>query len=134
MIIALIGFAAVLLLAFMRMPLGVALGLVGVVGFGMLSGFPAAIANASRLVIDSGQSYGLSKFPIRINHTCAPTCNTQLITFAPDYLHTPNDVPHCSTFGLSFPNSLLCILKDSPFLLTGVPFLMPRGHILMRFP
>jgi C4-dicarboxylate transporter, DctM subunit len=66
MIIALIGFAAVLLLAFMRMPLGVALGLVGVVGFGMLSGFPAAIANASRLVIDSGQSYGLSVLPMFI--------------------------------------------------------------------
>ena len=33
MIIALIGFAAVLILAFLRMPLGVALGLVGLVGF-----------------------------------------------------------------------------------------------------
>ena len=66
MTIALIGFAAVLLLAFLRMPLGIALGLVGVVGFGTLSGFPAAIANASRLVIDAGQSYSLSVLPMFI--------------------------------------------------------------------
>jgi tripartite ATP-independent transporter DctM subunit len=66
MTIALIGFAAVLLLAFMRMPLGIALGVVGVVGFGELSGYPAAISNASRLVIDSGQSYSLSVVPLFI--------------------------------------------------------------------
>jgi tripartite ATP-independent transporter DctM subunit len=66
MTVALIGFAAVLLLAFMRMPLGIALGVVGVVGFGELSGYPAAISNASRLVIDSGQSYSLSVVPLFI--------------------------------------------------------------------
>jgi len=33
MIASLIGFGAVLVLAFMRVPLGIALGLVGVVGF-----------------------------------------------------------------------------------------------------
>ena len=33
MTFALIGFAVVLILAFLRMPLGVALGLVGLVGF-----------------------------------------------------------------------------------------------------
>ena len=33
MTIALVGFGAVLLLAFMRMPLGLALGLVGFIGF-----------------------------------------------------------------------------------------------------
>jgi C4-dicarboxylate transporter DctM subunit len=64
--VALIGFAAVLALAFMRMPLGIALGLVGVVGFGELSGYPAAISNAARLIIDSGQSYGLSVVPLFI--------------------------------------------------------------------
>ena len=66
MIVALIGFAAVLLLAFMRMPLGIALGLVGVIGFGELSGYRAAMSNASRLVIDAGQSYGLSVVPLFI--------------------------------------------------------------------
>lgn len=63
---ALIGFAAVLLLAFMRMPLGIALGLVGVIGFGELSGYRAAMSSASRLVIDAGQSYGLSVVPLFI--------------------------------------------------------------------
>ena len=66
MTVALIGFAAVLLLAFMRMPLGIALGLVGVIGFGELSGYRAAMSNASRLVIDAGQSYGLSVVPLFI--------------------------------------------------------------------
>ena len=63
---ALIGFAAVLVLAFMRMPLGIALGLVGVIGFGELSGYRAAMSSASRLVIDAGQSYGLSVVPLFI--------------------------------------------------------------------
>ena len=63
---ALIGFAAVLVLAFMRMPLGIALGLVGVIGFGELSGYRAAMSSASRLVIDAGQSDGLSVVPLFI--------------------------------------------------------------------
>ncbi|WP_146344932.1 TRAP transporter large permease [Phaeobacter marinintestinus] len=66
MTIALIGFAAVLILAFMRMPLGVALGLVGLVGFSELSNYRAGMSNAARLVIDSGQSYGLSVVPLFI--------------------------------------------------------------------
>lgn len=64
MTVALIGFAIVLVLAFLRMPLGVALGLVGVVGFSELSNYRAGMANASRLIIDSGQSYGLSVVPL----------------------------------------------------------------------
>ena len=59
MIISLIGFAALLLLAFLRMPLGLALGLVGGVGFAALASERAAIANVARLVIDSGQKYEL---------------------------------------------------------------------------
>ncbi len=66
MISALVGFAAVLVLAFMRMPLGVALGLVGVLGFTYESSFRAAMSSASRLVIDSSQSYGLSVVPLFI--------------------------------------------------------------------
>ena len=66
MIVAMIGFAAVLVLAFMRMPLGIALGLVGFVGFAELANYRAAISSAARLVIDSGQSYGLSVVPLFI--------------------------------------------------------------------
>ena len=66
MTFAIIGFAIVLVLAFMRMPLGVALGLVGLVGFSELSNYRAGMSNAARLVIDSGQSYGLSVVPLFI--------------------------------------------------------------------
>lgn len=66
MIASLIGFAAILILAFMRMPLGFALGLVGAVGFAELSSYRAAISNAGRLVIDAGQNYGLSVLPMFI--------------------------------------------------------------------
>jgi C4-dicarboxylate transporter DctM subunit len=65
-IASLIGFAAILVLAFMRMPLGFALGLVGAVGFAELSSYRAAISNAGRLVIDAGQNYGLSVLPMFI--------------------------------------------------------------------
>ncbi|NCF48173.1 MAG: TRAP transporter large permease subunit [Bacteroidetes bacterium] len=66
MVVSLIGFAALLILAFMRMPLGLALGIVGVVGFGELASYRAAVSSAARLVIDSGQSYGLSVLPMFI--------------------------------------------------------------------
>lgn len=66
MISALFGFAAVLVLAFMRMPLGIALGLVGVLGFAHESSMRAAMSSASRLVIDASQSYGLSVVPLFI--------------------------------------------------------------------
>jgi len=65
-IVSLIGFAAILVLAFLRMPLGFALGLVGVIGFAELSSYRAAISNAGRLVIDAGQNYGLSVLPMFI--------------------------------------------------------------------
>ena len=70
MIISLIGFGAILILAFMRMPLGFALGLVGFIGFAELSSYRAAISNAARLVIDSGQNYGLSVLPMFILWGC----------------------------------------------------------------
>lgn len=63
---ALFGFAAVLILAFMRMPLGIALGLVGVIGFAYESSLRAALSSASRLVIDASQNYGLSVVPLFI--------------------------------------------------------------------
>lgn len=66
MIASLFGFAAVLVLAFMRVPLGIALGLVGVVGFAHESSLRAAMSSASRLVIDASQSYGLSVVPLFI--------------------------------------------------------------------
>ena len=63
---SLIGFGVLLFLAFLRMPLGLALGIVGGVGFAVLASERAAIANAARLVIDSGQKYELSVLPMFI--------------------------------------------------------------------
>lgn len=45
LIISLIGFGAILSLAFLRFPLALSMGLVGVIGFGELSGYRAAISN-----------------------------------------------------------------------------------------
>ena len=58
--VSLIGFAGILLLAFMRFPLALSMGLVGVIGFGELTNYRAAISNLGRLVLDLGQSYSLS--------------------------------------------------------------------------
>ena len=55
MIISLIGFGAILILAFMRMPLGFALGLVDLSVLPNCSSYRAAISNAARLVIDSAR-------------------------------------------------------------------------------
>jgi C4-dicarboxylate transporter DctM subunit len=54
------------LLAFLRFPLALSMGLVGVIGFGELSGYRAAISNLGRLVMDLGQSYSLSVLPLFI--------------------------------------------------------------------
>ena len=66
LITSLLGFAAILLLAFLRFPLALSMGLVGVIGFGELSGYRAAISNLGRLVMDLGQSYSLSVLPLFI--------------------------------------------------------------------
>ena len=62
--ISLIGFAAILILAFLRLPLALAMGLVGVIGFGEISGYRASVSNLGRLVMDLGQSYSLSVLPL----------------------------------------------------------------------
>ena len=58
--ISFIGFSAILILAFLRFPLALSMGLVGVIGFGELTNYRAAISNIGRLVMDLGQSYSLS--------------------------------------------------------------------------
>jgi tripartite ATP-independent transporter DctM subunit len=63
---ALIGFAAVFLLALLRVPLALAMGLVGFVGLGLLRGFSPAVANAAQVVYDTGFAYTLSVVPLFI--------------------------------------------------------------------
>ncbi len=61
-----IGFIAVLALALMRMPIALAMGIVGVIGYAQETSWRAAISMASRLVIDTAQNYGLSVIPLFI--------------------------------------------------------------------
>jgi C4-dicarboxylate transporter, DctM subunit len=63
---SLIGFGAVLFLVLMRMPIAIAMGIVGVVGFAHQTSFKASVSMTSRLVIDTAQDYGLSVVPLFI--------------------------------------------------------------------
>jgi C4-dicarboxylate transporter, DctM subunit len=61
---ALLGFAAVFLLAALRVPLAFAMGFVGFVGLGLLRGWLPTAANAAQVVYDSGFAYTLSVVPL----------------------------------------------------------------------
>ncbi len=61
---ALIGFAAVFVLALLRMPLAFAMGAVGFVGLGLLRGWQPTMANAAQVVYDTGFAYTLSVVPL----------------------------------------------------------------------
>ena len=63
---SLIGFAAIFLLALLRVPLAFAMGLVGFVGVGYLISWPAAFANVSQVVFETGFAYTLSVIPLFI--------------------------------------------------------------------
>jgi tripartite ATP-independent transporter DctM subunit len=61
---SLIGFAAVLFLVLLRMPIAFAMGLVGMVGFMFETSFRGSISMVGRLMIDASQDYGLSVVPL----------------------------------------------------------------------
>ncbi len=63
---SLIGFAAVLVLVLLRMPIAFAMGLVGLIGFWFENSWRGAISMVSRLIIDASQDYGLSVVPLFI--------------------------------------------------------------------
>ncbi|SDD17548.1 TRAP transporter large permease [Ruegeria marina] len=63
---SLIGFAAVLILILVRVPIAFAMGFVGMVGFMLESNFRASISMVARLIIDTSQDYGLSVVPLFI--------------------------------------------------------------------
>ena len=66
LIISLIGFGGILCLAFLRFPLALSMGLVGVIGFGELSGYKYAILNLSKNIMIKSQEYTLSVLPLFI--------------------------------------------------------------------
>lgn len=66
MLEALIGFAAVLVLVLLRIPIAFAMGLVGMIGFMIETSYRGAISMVARLIIDASQDYGLSVVPLFI--------------------------------------------------------------------
>jgi len=63
---ALMGFAAVLILVLLRMPIAFAMGLVGMIGLMQETSYRGAISMVGRLIIDTTQNYGLSVVPLFI--------------------------------------------------------------------
>ena len=61
-----IGFAALLVLVFLRMPIAFAMGLVGFAGFGYLTGWKPSLSMVGTLVSETALSYGLSVVPLFI--------------------------------------------------------------------
>ena len=66
MLLSIIGLGVVLGLVFLRMPIAIAMGLVGFAGYAEIRGFRASISMVGRLVIDTSQDYGLSVVPLFI--------------------------------------------------------------------
>lgn len=63
---ALIGFAAIFIMALLRIPLAFAMGAVGIVGIGLTRGWQPAFASAAQVVHDTGFAYLLSVIPLFI--------------------------------------------------------------------
>ena len=63
---ALLGFAAVFVLALLRIPLAFAMGFVGFVGLGLMRGWGPTAASAAQVVYDTGFAYTLSVVPLFI--------------------------------------------------------------------
>ncbi|WP_349358014.1 TRAP transporter large permease [Stappia sp.] len=64
MVSALIGFAVVLLLALIRVPIAFSMGLVGIVGYALHTNMSAALSMSARLITDAARDYGLSVIPL----------------------------------------------------------------------
>jgi C4-dicarboxylate transporter DctM subunit len=63
---SLYGFAALLTLVFMRIPIAFAMALVGVIGFAQFTNFGASLAMLAQVASETGMSYGLSVVPLFI--------------------------------------------------------------------
>lgn len=61
---SLIGFAVLLAMVFLRIPIAIAMGLVGFVGFGMLVSFTASMSMVANAAYETGVSYALSVVPL----------------------------------------------------------------------
>ncbi len=66
MIESLLGFAAIFALALLRVPLAIAMGVVGLIGIGLVRSWPAAFASTATVVQETGFAYTLSVIPLFI--------------------------------------------------------------------
>ncbi len=66
MIEALLGFAAIFVMALLRIPLAFAMGIVGVAGIGLTRGWAPALASVGQVVYETGFAYTLSVIPLFI--------------------------------------------------------------------
>ena len=63
---SLLGFACVFLLALLRVPLAIAMGIVGLAGIGLTRGWQPALASTAQVVHETGFAYTLSVIPLFI--------------------------------------------------------------------
>jgi C4-dicarboxylate transporter, DctM subunit len=63
---ALIGFAAIFVLALLRVPLAFSMGMVGIAGIGLTRGWEPALASTAQVVHETGFAYTLSVIPLFI--------------------------------------------------------------------
>lgn len=61
---AVLGFLAVFAMAFLRIPLAVAMAIAGIVGMGLLRGWQPAFASTSQVIFETGFHYVLSVIPL----------------------------------------------------------------------
>lgn len=61
---AFLGFVAVFVMAFMRIPLAVAMAIAGIVGMGLMRGWMPAFAGTSQVIFETGFHYVLSVIPL----------------------------------------------------------------------
>ena len=66
MAVALVGFACLLILVFLRLPIAFAMGIVGFTGFGLLTGWKPSLSMIGTLVSETALNYGLSVIPLFI--------------------------------------------------------------------
>ncbi|MBS3998287.1 MAG: TRAP transporter large permease [Hydrogenophaga sp.] len=61
---AFLGFMAVFVMAFLRIPLAVAMSIAGIVGMGLMRGWQPAFAGTSQVIFETGFHYVLSVIPL----------------------------------------------------------------------
>ncbi|HPY41927.1 MAG TPA: TRAP transporter large permease subunit, partial [Thiolinea sp.] len=68
MLVSLVGFAVLLFMIMVRMPIGIAMGLVGFFGFAWLNdwNWNAALSMSARRIIDTSRDYSLTVIPLFI--------------------------------------------------------------------